>query len=136
MLPAKKKETILILCYILLRNFIFYKLSSFCRHQTNLALKSSNGVNISRERCFLLCIVPYVCFPFLCWIKFFSGCFRLFFIWETKKKWSLVALDRWSCYTVTIAWEFAGADWALVILDEWSSYRGGRLNRFDCNVLS
>ena len=85
MLPAKKKETILILCYILLCNFIFYKLSSFCRHQTNLALKSSNGVNISRERCFLLCIVPYVCFPFLCWIKFFSGCFRLFFIWETKK---------------------------------------------------
>ena len=26
------------------------------------------------------------CFPFLCWIKFFSGCFRqVFFIWGAKK---------------------------------------------------
>ena len=32
----------------------------------------------------------------------FSGCFRqAFFIWETKK-WSLVALDRWSSYTVRL----------------------------------
>ena len=44
----------------------------------------------------------------------------------------MVALDRWSSYTVTIVWEFAWADSALVVLDEWSSYRGGRLNRFDC----
>ena len=49
-----------------------------------------------------------------------------------KKKWSLVALDRWSSYTVTIVWEFARADSVLVVLDEWSFCRGGRLNRFDC----
>ena len=60
---------------------------------------------------------------------------RLFLIWETKK-WSLVALDRWSSYAVTIVWEFAWADSALFILDEWLSYRGARLNRFDCNALS
>ena len=57
-----------------------------------------------------------------------------FFIWETKK-WSLVALDTWSSYTVMIVWEFAWADSASVVLDEWPSYRGGRLNRFDCICL-
>ena len=51
-----------------------------------------------------------------------------------SKKWLLVALDRWSSYTVTIVWEFAWADSPLVVLDEWSSYRSGRLNRFDCIV--
>ena len=31
-------------------------------------------------------LLPYVCFPFLCWVKFCSGCFRqAFFIWLTKK---------------------------------------------------
>ena len=31
-------------------------------------------------------LLPYVCFSFLCWVKFCSGCFRqVFFIWETKK---------------------------------------------------
>ena len=44
--------------------------------------------------------------------------------------WSLVALDRWSFYTVTIAW-----DSALFVLDELSSYKGGRLNRFDYTTL-
>ena len=48
-----------------------------------------------------------------------------FFIWGTKK-WFLVALDRWSSYTVTLVWELALADSALVVSDEWSSYRGGR----------
>ena len=57
---------------------------------------------------------------------------RLFFIWETKKWW----LVAWSYYTVTIVREFAGVDSALVVLDEWLSYRGGRLNRFDCNPVS
>ena len=71
------------------------------------------------------------CFPFLRWVKF-CGCFRqVFFISGEKKKWPLVALDRWSSYTVPIVWEFAWADSTLVVLDEWSSYRGGRLNRFD-----
>ena len=55
-----------------------------------------------------------------------------FFSFGRHKKWSLVALDRWSSYTVTIVWEFARADPVLAVLDEWSSYRGGRLNRFDC----
>ena len=57
---------------------------------------------------------------------------RFFFHLGDKKKWSLVVLDRWSSYTVTIIWEFARADPVLVVLDEWSPYRGGRLNRFDC----
>ena len=59
----------------------------------------------------------------------------LFFLSETKK-WSLVALDRWLSYTVTIVQEFAWADSELVVLDEWLSYRGGCLNRFDCNALT
>ena len=59
----------------------------------------------------------------------------LFFISKTKK-WSLVTLDRWSSYIVTIVQEFAWTDSALVVLDKWSFYRGGRLNRFDCNGLS
>ena len=48
--------------------------------------------------------------------------------------WSLVALDRWSSCTVTIAWKFAWVDSALVVLDEWSPYRAGRLSRFDCRI--
>ena len=32
-----------------------------------------------------------------------------------------------------IVWKFAWVDTALVVLDEWLPYRGGRLNRFDCN---
>ena len=55
---------------------------------------------------------------------------RFFSFWG-QKKWLLVALDRWSSYTVTIVWELAWVDSAS--LDEWSSYRGGRLSRFDCN---
>ena len=73
------------------------------------------------------------CFPFLCWVKFCSGCFRqVFFHLENKKKWLFVALGKWSSYTVTIVWKFAWADSALVVLDDWSFFRGYRLNRFDC----
>ena len=67
--------------------------------------------------------------------KVFSGSRQVFFVWETKK-WSLVDLDRWSSYTVTIVWQFGWPDSALVVLDKWPSYTGGRLNRFDCNALS
>ena len=75
-------------------------------------------------------------FLFLRWIKFCSGCFRRgFFSFGGQKKWSLVALDRWSSYTVTIVWELAWADSALVVLDKWLSCRGGRLSKFDCNSL-
>ena len=73
------------------------------------------------------------CYPFLRWIKFCGGCSRqVFFHLGDKKRWSLVALDKWSSYTVTVVWELAWADSALVVLDEWSSYGGGRLSRFDC----
>ena len=54
-----------------------------------------------------------------------------FFSFGRQKKWSLVVLDRWSSYTVTIVWELAWADSALVAIDECSSYRGGRLSRFN-----
>ena len=53
-----------------------------------------------------------------------------------QKKWSPVMIDRWSSYTVTIVQEFAWLDSALVVLDKWPFYRGGYLNRFDCNALS
>ena len=51
-----------------------------------------------------------------------SAGFRSFLVTVST---SLVALDRWPSYTVTILWEFACEKLAL------SSYRGGRLNRFD-----
>ena len=59
-----------------------------------------------------------------------------YFSFGRQKKWSLVALDRWLSYTVTIVREFAWADSELVFLDDSSFYRGGRLNRFDCNALT
>ena len=52
-----------------------------------------------------------------------------------KQMWSLVALNRWLSYAVTMVQEFAWVDPTLVLLDEWSSYRCGRLNRFDCIIL-
>ena len=48
--------------------------------------------------------------------------------------WPLLALGRWSSYTVTIVLEFACAESVWVTLDEWSSSRGGCLNRSDCNI--
>ena len=39
-------------------------------------------------------------------------------------------------YTVMIIWEFVWADSALVVLGKWLSYKGGCLNRFDCNSIS
>ena len=55
-----------------------------------------------------------------------------FFSFGEQKKWPLVALDRWSSYTVTIAWELAWMDSVLVVLVKCSSYRGGRISKFDC----
>ena len=77
-------------------------------------------------------LLPYVCDPSLCWVKFCSDCFRQYFSFGRQNKWSLIALDRLSSYTIMSVWEFAWAASALVVLDEWSSYRGrgGRLNRF------
>ena len=88
-------------------------------------------MNIIRETFIFYSLLLYVCFPFLCWIKFFSDCPRQdFVIWETKK-WLLVTLDKPLSYAVKIVWEFAWADSALLFLDKWSSYRTGHLNRFD-----
>ena len=96
---------------------------------------SSNSINPIRETFIFYALLRYICFPFLCWIKFCNGCFRQldrFFLFVRQKKWLLVTLDRWSSYTVMTVWVFALADSAFVILDEWSSYGGGRLGRFDC----
>ena len=84
---------------------------------------------------YFLCIVSMWLFPISLLdklIKFCSGRFRQIFSFGRRKKWLLIALDRWLSYTVMIVWEFAWVDSALVVLDEWSSYRGGPLNRFDC----
>ena len=75
-------------------------------------------------------LLPYVCLPFLHWVRLCRGYFRQVFV----KKWSLVSLGKWSSYKITIVWEFAWVDSVLVILDEWSSYKGGCLNSFDCII--
>ena len=59
---------------------------------------------------------------------------KFFFSFGGQKKWSLVVLDSWSSYTVTVVWELAWADAALVILDKWFPCRGGRISRFDCRL--
>ena len=59
-----------------------------------------------------------------------------FFSFGRQKKWSLVALDRWPSYTVTMVRGFVRVDSAFVVLDKGSFYGGGHLNRFDCNALS
>ena len=62
-------------------------------------------------------MLPDVCFPFLHWVNICSGCFRqVFFIWES----TVVALDGWSSYKVTIVWEFVGVDSRLVVWWRWS----------------
>ena len=67
-----------------------------------------------------------------CYKRFAVVVLDSFFSFGVQKKWSLVALNRWSSYTVTIAWESAWADSALIVLDEWLSYKGGCISRFDC----
>ena len=62
-------------------------------------------------------MLPYVCFPFLRWVKFFIVCFRQVFFHLGDKK-----SGRWSSYTVTIVWEFAWVDSVLVVLGRWSHY--------------
>ena len=72
---------------IILYNFIkFYIiLYNFINCIINLALQSSNRVNIIGDT-FFYALLPYVCCPFLGWVRVCSGCFRqVFFIWETKK---------------------------------------------------
>ena len=47
---------------------------------------------------------------------------------ERAKKLQLVALDKWTSYTVTIAWNW------LERTQHWSSYTGCCINRFDCTL--
>ena len=73
-------------------------------------------------------------FQFLQWIKFCSGCFRQFFfsIWGTKKVITcparqVVVLYSNDCMRISLCRLSIGH------LRQWLSYRGGHLNRFDCN---
>ena len=50
------------------------------------------------------------------------------------KTWLLVAFDRLSSYTGTIAWELGWVDSTLVVLDEWSSYRVSSLRWFSSDT--
>ena len=62
-------------------------------------------------------LLPCVCFPFLCWIKFCSGCIRLiFFILETKK----VVTVRNRQVVVLYSNYFMGM--GLLSIGEWLSY--------------
>ena len=77
-LPVKKKETILILFYILLHNFIYdlKNCPAFVDVKNKFCIKEQRQMKHKQIDVYVLCFVPYVCFAFLCWRKFFSGCFR------------------------------------------------------------
>ena len=125
-LHLKKKE-LYYFTYFYLILYDFINCLAFVVIKQNFTLKSSNRVNIIRETFILYALLDKV----YQWL-FQTG---FFFHLGDKKKWLLVALDRRLCYTVTIVREFAWVDSALAILYKWSSYRGGCLNRFDCNAL-
>ena len=103
-------------------------MQTFSKLEDKVAINRANAI---RETFIIYALLPYVCFPFLCWVKFCSGCLDSFFSFGGQNKWLLVALDRWSSCTVTILWEFAWMDSALIVLDKWPSYRGGRLYRYN-----
>ena len=76
------------LFYILLYNFIN---CPALQTLNKLCITKQQESKYNQRDVYFLCIVPYVCFVFLRWIKFFSGCFRqAFFDLGDKKKWSLV----------------------------------------------
>ena len=119
LLPVKNKE---INCLMYLGRQMLSVNVQFLE-TLNFALRSSNGVNTTRETFIFYTLFPCDCFQFFRLVMFCSSHFRQFFLsFGRQKKWLLVALDRWSSYTVTIVLEFAGADSALVVLDECSSY--------------
>ena len=82
-------------------------------------------------------MLPCFCFLFLRWVIFCSGCFRqVLFSFGRQNK---VVAGRVRQVVVLYSNDCMGICWgdsALVVLDEWSSYRGGRLNRFDCTILT
>ena len=135
-MTAKKKEIILIF-YILLHNFIWFRnCPAYADIKQTTEHWRGNRVNIHRETfIFYTCFLMFV-FCFFSGQSFLVVVLDRFFSVRRQKNWWLVALNRWSSYTVMIVWGFTGADLALVVLAERLSYRGGRLNRFDCNALS
>ena len=138
LLPVKKEETNHLILYnsFTLQFHILYNFIN-CPvfiDKNKLCIIKQHQSKFNQRDNFFYPLLSHVCFSFLCWVKFFSGCFRQFFSFGRQKKWQLVTLDRWSYYKVTIVWGFAWADSALVILDEWLSYRSGHLNRFDCII--
>ena len=88
----------------------------------------------NERRLFFMPCLPYDCFPFLWWVKFYSSCFRqvFFVICETKKVVTGHVRQVVILYSNGLQ-EFAGADSVFVVLDEWLSYKGGCLNRFVYN---
>ena len=69
-----------------------------------------------RETFIFYALLLYVCFLFLHWVKFVVVVLnRFFFFIVRQKRWSLVALNRWLSYKVTIVWKFAWVDSALVV---------------------
>ena len=65
----------------------------------------------------ILKMLPSVCFPFLCWVKFCGWLFWTdFFSFGRQKKWLLVALGRWPSYTVTIVWVFPISDLSYIVV--------------------
>ena len=102
-------------------------MSSFNRHKT--ALQRSNRVIIIREAfiyLFIFALLPYVCFPFLCSVKFFSSCLRqVFFIWETKRVVAshvrqLVVLYSNNCMGICLGGLSIGCLRWVVVLLRWS----------------
>ena len=62
------------------------------------------------------------------WILFTSklnnGCYiRVGKMFETVKKWSLVALDRWLFYAVLIVSNITLTDMWVVVMERWSFYK-------------
>ena len=78
LLPVNKKETKMILY-----NFI-------CPVFTDInklyIIKQHQSKDNQRDVYFLYALLPYTCFPFLCWVKFCSSCFRQVFFHLGNKK--------------------------------------------------
>ena len=120
MLPVKKKKQI-ILYYFTYFYVILYDFINILPLQTLKRLfiiKQQQNKYNQRDIDFYVQL-PCVCFPFSSQGKVFSWFFQTgFFPLRDKKKWFLVALDRWLSDTVTIVLEFTWADSALAILEQ------------------
>ena len=84
LLPANKKETNYLICFCVIFYIILQLVHVF--QTLNFTLKSSNRVNIIREMFIFQALLPYVCFPFLHWVKLCRGCFRKAFFSFGRQK--------------------------------------------------